>query len=85
MKIRIILRSENVCKVRNKSEQEHTQCVLVYVFRIMKTLCDAVTHYRTRDSADYVHYNRQKIRRISGEQHPRDMVDSHCKNGDKLN
>lgn len=81
---RKISRIEPIREMGEKSKSEHPSGITAYVLCVVIALRNKVTHYRTGDSADDVHQNRQKARCVAGEYSPGNMVYGHRENRNQL-
>lgn len=81
---RKISRIEPISEMGEKSKSEHSSGIVADVLCVVIALRNKVTHYRTGNSADDVHQNRQKARCIAGEYSPGNMVNGHSENRNQL-
>ena len=84
MPINKIVRGEEIAEVRDEGKGEETERVLIYIARIVVALGDEEAHDGTGDAPDKVHQEREQFMRIARPERPRDMVDRHGGDGDKL-
>ena len=75
--INIIGGKINIGKMRNDGKYKQAPCVEHNILCIVEAFRNEIAHDWAGDSTNDVHHHGNGIRRISGEQHPGNMVDRH--------